>query len=183
MRKWVFVVLCLEISALGLSAAAQEQATLSHAHAGCGPANAQFEVKTDQNHHPLGQSAPDKALVYVVEELRAGCFLCDTTTRIGIDGAWVGANKGNSYFSLSVEPGEHHLCADLQSATISPETTCLASLTAEAGKTYYFRTRLTDRNNSGKGGVDWAVDLEPIDSDEGQFLVAAYGLSTSHPKK
>lgn len=164
---------------------AVNQPTVSHARASCGSGNIQFEVKTekaDKSHHPA-QPAPDKALAYVVENRRAGCFLCDTTTRIGLDGAWVGATRDNSYFSFSVEPGEHHLCADLQFVPSSSETTSLASFTAEAGKTYYFRARLTDQNNSGKGPVDLALDLEPIDSDQGQFLIASYGVSTYRQKK
>ncbi len=168
---------------LGAVAVSQDQATVGHTRTACGPANVQFDVKTDQNHHPVAQPAPDKAVAYVVENLRAGCFLCDTTTRFGLDGAWVGANKGNSYFFFPLEPGEHHLCAEMQSEPSSSETTCLASFTAEAGKIYYFRARLTDRNNSGKGGVDWALDLEPLDGDEGQFLIASYGYSTYHQKK
>jgi hypothetical protein len=167
----------------GVVSVAQEQAIIGHARAGCGSGNVQFEVKTDPSHHPTAQPAPDKALAYVVENLRAGCFLCDTTTKVGLDGAWVGATKDNSYFSFSVEPGEHHLCAELQSVPSGSETISLANVTAEAGKVYYFRARLTDQNNSGKGGVDWAVDLEPINSDEGQLLIASYGVSTYRQKK
>jgi hypothetical protein len=162
---------------------AQDQATIGNARASCGSRNVQFDVKTDKGRHPVAQPAPDKALVLVVENLRAACFLCDTTTRIGLDGAWVGATKDNSYLSFSVEPGEHHLCADLQAVPSDSETTGLASFTVEAGKTYYFRARLTDRNNSGKGGVNWALDLEPIDGDQGQFLIASYGLSTFRQRK
>jgi hypothetical protein len=58
-----------------------------------------------------------------------------------------------------------------------------ASFTAEAGKIYYFRVRLTDQNNSGKGGVNWALDLESIDGDQGQFLIASYGFSTYRQRK
>ena len=168
---------------MGAATFPQDHAPVRRERASCGPANVQFEVKTDPNRHPAPEPAPDKALAYVVENLRAGCFMCDTTTRIGLDGAWVGATKGNSYLSISLEPGEHHLCADLQFTHSDPETTCLASFTAEAGKTYYFRARLTDQNNSGKGAVDWAIDLEPIDVDQGQFLVASYGFSTYRQKK
>lgn len=178
MKNIVAVVLLF-----GATSVAQDQAAIRHARAGCGSRNVQFDVKTDKSHHPMAQPAPDKAQAYVVENLRAGCFLCDTTTRIGLDGAWVGATKGNSYFFFSVEPGEHHLCAGLQSVPSSSETTCLASFTAEAGKIYYFRVRLTDQNNSGKGGVNWALDLEPIDGDQGQFLIASYGFSTYRQRK
>jgi len=157
---------------------AQDQPAVSRARGACGPANVQFEVKTekaDKKNAPT--PAMDKALVYIFESQRAGCFMCDTTVRIGMDGAWAGATKGKSYFSFPVASGEHHFCADLQAAS-SSETTGLLSLNADAGKTYYFRVKLTDQNNSGRGGVDWAVDLEAIDADEGQFLISSYEVSS-----
>jgi len=130
-----------------------------------------------------GGAPEKKPVIFVVENMRAVCLLCDTTTRIGMDGAWMGATSGNSYFSFQADPGEHHLCANLQSAAATTATTSLASFTAEAGKVYYFRVRLTDQNTSGRGGVEWALDLEPIDNDEGQFLVASFELSTFRRKK
>ena len=163
---------------------AQDHPAPSHPRAGCGVGNMQYEVKTekaDKKNSPA--PSPDKALAYVVENQRAACLLCDTITRVGVDGTWIGATKGNSYFSFPLDPGEHHLCADLQAVSSSSETTSLTSFTAEASKTYYFRVRLTDQNNSGRGGVDWAVDLELIDNDEGQFLVSSYEVSSYKQKK
>jgi hypothetical protein len=163
--------------------------------AACGSENIRYEVKNEKREKPAkgdksdgsnpggAEAAPETAEIFVIENLRASCFLCDSTTRIAMDGTWVGATKGNSYFSFPADAGEHHLCAELQSGAVTPETTSLSSFTADGGKTYYFRVRLTDMNNSGKGGVDWSIDLEPIDSDEGQFLVSSYEMSSSHPKK
>ncbi len=162
--------------------APNDQARAAHDRASCGSGSVQFEVKNEKK-HPGVQPAPDKALVYVVENLRAGCFLCDTTTKIGLDGTWIGATKGNSYLSFSLDPGEHHLCANLQSEPSGSDTTSLASFTADAGRTYYFRIRLTDQNNSGKGGVQWALDLDPLDSDQGQFMIESYEASSYHKKK
>lgn len=163
--------------------ASQDQATANHAPAGCGPASVLLDVKTDSARHPTAPSDPDKAVVYVVENQRAGCFMCDTTIKVGLDGGWVAATKGNSYAFFSVEPGDHHLCATLQAHPSGTENTSLAAFTAEAGKVYYFRARLTDRNNSGTGGVFWALDLDPINGDQGQFLIASYAHSTSHQRK
>ncbi len=160
----------------------KDQPTATRPRASCGSASVQFEIKTEKK-RPLAQPAPDKALVYVVENLRAGCFLCDTTTKIGLDGTWMGATKGNSYLSFSLDPGEHHLCAKLQSESSSSETTSLASFIADAGGTYYFRVRLTDQNNSGKGGVQWALDLDPLDRDQGQFMIESYEASSYRKKK
>jgi hypothetical protein len=187
MKNLAVVLFCAGV------AIAQNPASASRFRAACGNSSVQFEVKNEKKERPEkadkadksdnGADADSSARLYVVENLRAGCFLCDTTTRIGLDGNWVGATKGNSYFSVSVEPGEHHLCADLQSVTSSPDSTGLAGFTAEAGKSYYFRAKLTDRNNSGKGGVQWALDLEPIDSDEGPFLVGSFEVSSARPKR
>jgi hypothetical protein len=177
MKKLAVVVL------LGWCAIAQEQGVTARFRGGCGPAKQQYEVKAEQGHHAAAQPTSDKALVYVMESLRSRCFLCDTTTRVGLDGAWVGANKGDSYFSFSVDPGEHHLCAELQSGSSGADGKALNSFTAEVGKTYYFRSKLADRNSSGKGEVEWVVDLESIDGDEGQFLAGSYGLSSFHGKK
>jgi hypothetical protein len=97
--------------------------------------------------------------------------------KIGIDGAWVGADQHNSYFSVSVEPGEHHVCANRQShfARIN-QMAALAHFTAEAGKVYYFRTRtFGDKSQA-------LLDLDPVDSDQGQYLVASYPLSVAHAK-
>jgi len=52
---------------------------------------------------------------------------------MAMDGAWVRANHGNSYFALSVEPGEHHVCVTLQSSLVAQRVE-LAHFTAEAEK-------------------------------------------------
>jgi hypothetical protein len=98
--------------------------------------------------------------------------------RIASDGAWVGANHHNSYFSFAVDPGEHHLCANWQSriARLS-QIVGLVHFTAEVGKVYYFRTRVL-----GAIATNF-FDFELIDSDQGRLFVASIPLSISHPKK
>jgi hypothetical protein len=49
----------------------------------------------------------------------------------------------------------------------------LAHVIAEADKVYYFRIRFVAQ------GI---IDLEPIESDEGAYLIESYPLSISHPK-
>src|ERR1019366_1867895 len=57
-----------------------------------------------------------KALVYVIQDIGSiNCIGGCITTKIALDGAWVGANHHNSYFSFAVDPGERHLCANWQS--------------------------------------------------------------------
>lgn len=154
---------------------AQDPAAAARAAAGCGPSEIKFDVKTDDKQHPTAQPEACKALVYVFEDIASG-----PTLKVGLDGAWVGANDGRSYFFFQVEPGEHCLCTNWQSMLKSLSGAGMAiSLTAEAGKVYYFRTTINEPRN--KEGV--AVKMRPIDSAEAQFLIAVSAYSTSRAKK
>ena len=174
--KTVLVVFLLSASAFAqdLSVAAAEFA--------CGPSNVQFVTKTNHE-HPLVQPDPGKALVYVVEDPKFK-VVNDVTTRVGVDGAWVGANRGNSYFSFPVEPGKHHLCTDWISGFLpNGRLVSLSSFTAESGKIYYFRVRVSASPTSGKAGDGASIDLGLVNEDEGKLLVASSGLSLSQQKK
>ncbi len=103
------------------------------------------------------------------------------TMRVGLDGAWIGANKGKSYFFFSVDPGDHQVCTNWQSGTFKKTAKRIGSaitLKAEAGKVYYLRTQVYERSEQ-----DRNVKLEPVESAEGQFLISASSFSTYHPKK
>jgi len=158
-----------------MSASAGDKSAVDKALAACGPDDFQFDVKTDKHRHPVAQQPEsDKATVYVIEDQGPECVFCAATIRLGMDGAWVGANHGRSYFFFTVQAGEHHLCADWQRLPPVDKVVSLAHFTAEAGKTYYFSTRLT----SGYAGSGYLLDLRTIDSDEAQFLIASYAFST-----
>ena len=58
----------------------------------------------------------------------------------------------------------------------------LAGFFAEAGKTYFFRVQTHGEFDSAEPET-WSIDLQPIDADEGKYLVASYPLSISHLKK
>jgi hypothetical protein len=92
MRKYLLVVSLL------VPIAGQGQPTDPRTAAGCGPATASFEVKTDKNHHPVAQPEHGKALVYVIEDVKNPNAMTfrQVTTRVGLDGNWVGANHGQS---------------------------------------------------------------------------------------
>lgn len=155
---------------------AQGQAT-TLAAAGCGPNEVQFDVKTDKNRHPGAQPESGRALVYV---FNAGSSAGRVTTRIGLDGAWVGANHGESYFFFPVDPGDHRLCTNWQSSFKRlSKVGSAANLKAEAGKVYYFRTKIYFEEKSNQP----TVKLELVDDAEGQFLIASSAFSTFHPKK
>jgi|SRR5579872_428516 len=161
-----------------VSAAAQDQVAVKDAQSACGAANVKYDAHQDASQHPAPLPDPDKALIYVVQEIGelkcSGCAL----TRVGMDGAWVGANQGSSYFFFSTEPGDHHVCLNWQSLLAGRSRAyAFANFTAEAGKTYYFRARIL------QGHYNYSFDLDPINSDEGKYLVAASLFSDSHPKK
>jgi hypothetical protein len=98
--------------------------------------------------------------------------------RVAVDGAWVGANQANSYFFLTLEPGEHHLCARWQSKFARAQIMSLNTLNAEAGKTYYFRIQIT----GGDHGV-FSFDLLKANVDEARLLIERSPYSISQPKK
>jgi len=170
MRSALFVML--------LTASAFGQQESSAPAAACGPKTTSFDVKLDESQHTLAQPEPGKALVYFVQDIgEVNCFDSCLTTKIGLDGAWVGANQHNAYFSMSVEPGEHHVCANPQSHVgWIRRQVALANFTAEVGKVYYFRTR------GFFGGNQLLFDLDPVDSDQAKYLISSYPLSVSHPK-
>jgi len=161
---------------------AQDQAAHALATAGCGPNKVEFEVKRDKNLHLKGQVEPGKALAYVfVDETRDTDmhYFGSATVRLGIDGAWVGATQHQSYFFFPVEPGGHRMCAGWQSkfARIEKVRTA-ASFSVQAGEVYYFRVVSEMRRKR-----ESAIKIEPLDSAEGELLIANFGLSTSKTKK
>jgi hypothetical protein len=179
----LFVAACM----FTLAASAQDLSVAS-AQAACGPATTQFNIKAN-NQAPtsIEEPQPGKALVYVVEDQKFKAVR-DATTRVGVDGAWVGANRGNSYLFFSVEPGEHHLCTDWISEWLTGgRLVSLSGFTAEAGKIYFFRARTTGGPSSLGGyrqSPDWSsLDLDRVNSDEAKLLIASSALSVSHPKK
>jgi hypothetical protein len=144
--------------------------------AACGPEKIKFNVKLDAIPTPETPLEAGKARIYFIHDAGTDSMFAYPTTKLGMDGAWVGANHGNSYFSAIIEPGEHHLCSSLQSSLVDDRAE-FAHFTAEAGKTYYYRTRLIMSR-----AVE-LLELEQIDSDQGKYLIASYPLSVSTPKK
>jgi len=116
------------------------------------------------------------------EQNQGFCIGCKVTTRVGVDGAWVGANLGNSYFAYSVQPGEHHLCVDWQSNLGRlKQKVGLASLTAEAGRAYYYEIKV--RIKQYETTVEKNLDLEPLNGDEGRYLTKITPLASATAKK
>jgi hypothetical protein len=170
------IVAGIFLAVFASSLLAQDSAPTASVRGGCGPSEAYFDVKTNNKQHPVAPADAGKALVYVFEDMEHG-----PTMRVGLDGAWVGANKGKSYFFFSVPPGDHQVCTNWQSGTFKETSKRIGSaitLKAEAGKVYYLRTQVYERSEQ-----DRNVKLEPVETAEGQFLISASAFSTHHPKK
>jgi hypothetical protein len=156
---------------------AQKRASVIQA--ACGPSKVKYDTqKTEQQ--PISEPKADSALIYVFSQLDYGGLPvgCQVVTRIGVDGRWVGANCGSSYVTAVIPAGEHHLCADWQSAVFlsSRPYPALDSFTAEPGKIYYFRAKVVYIK-----GVT-TIDLGPLNADEGRLLIASSAASISKPK-
>ena len=146
----------------------------------CGPKDVRFDVKLDKSGHAPAQAEPGKARVYFIQDIgfvHISYIGKQSETRFSIDGTWAGATLGNSYFSVPVEPGEHHVCANPQVGFRLGRQVELAHFTAEAGKTYYFRKRLITTQE------EVYMYLEPLDSDEGEYLIRTLPMSVSSMKK
>ena len=91
----------------------------------------------------------------------------------------MGAVNGGRDFFVPIDPGEHHVCAMLQSFThemIGGPRVSVHSLKAEPGGTYYFRTRMVGISTG------FVLQLDQLDPDEGRWFIAWSKFSTSHPK-
>ena len=107
----------------------------------CGNEKVSFEIELQKNPPAPAAPEPGKSQIFFIEKSQKppaiGCFSagvsCNDVTRFGVDGAWVGATKGNSYLTISLEPGVHHLCA-VVGKEIKAEP-----VTVEADHAYYFQ--------------------------------------------
>lgn len=163
----------LGIVFLSASLAFAAQARATTLPDACGDDKIKFDVKTEANQPAPAPPAAGKAQVILIEDnnqIVNGFTFSHATVRYGLDGAWVGANNGSSYFALSVDPGVHHLCANWQGHKHDVHAT---SFTAESGKTYYFAANVTVES---KEVITFG--LAQLNDDEGKYRVKALKLST-----
>jgi hypothetical protein len=138
----------------------------------CGPKEPSFNVQLVRKQPPAAPE-PGKALVYFIQKATGGYF----TTRVGLDGAWVGVIQHDSYIVVSVAPGEHHACAaSLNRKHLEAE---LVHFTAEAGKTYYYLVYGIEPNTEYAFS---AMEFFSPDSDEALALIASDPQSIATPK-
>lgn len=170
------------LAVLLFATVAFSQDEAARAAAGCGPSGTKFDVQVDKKQHPVVPPEADKAIVYIFQDAKRDSdarYIGNTTTRVGLDGVWVGANHGKSYLFVLVNPGDHHLCVAQQAMLkTSSKLGSGLSLTAEAGKVYYFRAEVQEKSEAGPG-----VQLEAIDSAQGQSLITNSALSISEVRE
>jgi len=155
----------------------------------CGDDKVQFDVKTAKNQPAPAAPAEGKAQIVFIEAMdkNLACWSCGTpTSRFGIDGAWVGATKGNSYFAVDVAPGVHHLCTDWQSTF--RRIVGMADFVAEVGRTYYFEAKVKIKEHSYGTGPDSSSEVDRdlsfmrVSDDEGRYGVKLGTLAVSKAK-
>jgi hypothetical protein len=142
---------------------------------GCGRNSVKFEVKTARVGPPTLTPEPGKALVVFIETFdEPGTKWFPITTRFGMDDRWMGANKNNSYFTISVMPGEHRICSTRQGWG-SGDFADSSPLSAEAGKVYFFEAKVHTYRN--EGDRERAFHFKQITDDQGRSRVDASELS------
>ena len=98
----------------------------------CGDDKVKFDVKTEAGQPLPAGPVEGKAEIVFIENQMITPFHYEPV-RFGMDGAWAGASKGDSYFVLTVASGVHHLCASWQSDLEQlKKNVKLTSFTAEA---------------------------------------------------
>lgn len=154
----------------------------------CGKDKFSFDIRLEKS--PPAPAGPEngKGQVFFIEKSEKppaiiGCLSCSTDTKFGVDGAWVGATKNNSYFVLSLDPGVHHMCA-VRGKDVDAEP-----LTVEAGKSYYYQVEYKAEGTQ-YGTADHPnyqvkknVSFSMLNEDEGKYRVKASALSVASPKK
>jgi hypothetical protein len=145
----------------------------------CGDKDVNFEVKTEKNQPAPAPPEQGKAqIIFIQRENQMVAPFHNATVRFGMDGAWVGADNGNSYFALTVDPGVHHLCANWQSAWKSLKKNIdLTSFTAAPGQFYYYAAQVTVNSRDSV-----SFGLSQLNADEGKYRVENSKLSTSKPR-
>jgi hypothetical protein len=155
--------------------------------ASCGDAKTVIDVSTHKHGPATEEPEAGKARVVFIET--ADKHAQPVTTRVAMDGTWVGANQGNSYFESTIDPGEHHVCVDWQlNRRFIKDDAGFDVLKAEPGKVYYFLVKVgwtpsVTMIRSGQPDGEMSLDLSPVNEDEGQYLVLNSKFSTATIKK
>ena len=175
------LVLCSALLLFSLNAFSQDLLSTKAAQQACGQASAEYDKSgMIKDHGPLPGPEPDKALVYLFQMYALHSSPCiggrGAIVRFGIDGRWKGATFGNSFLYTSLEPGDHHVCANWQTrGSTTPQLVALRSLRVEPGRTYYYGVRIVEA--SAQLLDTFGMELVPLDEDEAKMLLESYPLS------
>lgn len=178
----------LGILLLSISLPAAAQNAQGPLPAACGP-----DLPAKQHIVPSAstsslQPAPGKALIVFVQTMEtAGSVPLNAQVRVGMDGRWIGVTRGQSSLAVNVAPGLRHLCVDWPSKWgPDPSLTYANSVTAEAGKVYYFHIGVAWRKfNDGVHTMmaepyqEQSVTLMPVNQDEAAYLLRFAPLPAS----
>jgi len=154
----------------------------------CGDPNTKFDVTTQKSTAALPAPDTGKALIVFLEPNEEACLGC-YTQRFAMDGQWVGATKKHSYFSLQVEPGQHHFC----STGVMRNTIAIRSFEVKTGGTYFLQARwipnrpgagsayggpMTEEEHDsqvvpgGKSALLYGMSL--LDEEKGRYIIKSY---------
>jgi Protein of unknown function (DUF2846) len=130
----------------------------------CGPKEKEVNYKagTDKSPHPAPDQPADKALIYVIRPSMMGNKI---QSKLAVDGDWKGTNRGDNYFSFTLDPGEHYFCS-------AAENRSVLKLDVAAGKTYYLQQHVH------MGVMKARTELETMSEEEGKHKLADAHLST-----
>jgi hypothetical protein len=177
------------IASLFLLATFTGRASAADLPPSCGDEKIKFDVKTQKGAPPPAGPDAGKAQLVFVETMDKGdkyhhCLGCDATTRVAVDGAWIGADHGDSYFAFPVDPGAHSVCVNWQSIS-SGESRQFGTLdvNAEVGGVYYFQIAVVVHEDSHPQWSVYNMMLAPIPPDSGSALVEKSALSSWVQKK
>lgn len=171
MKEITKTLILLSLVLAGCGAWASELSTA------CGDDAVQYTVSTKAK-APLPATNAEHARLVFIESVRELCGDCtDVIARTAVDGSWVGANAGNSYFISEVAPGAHQVCADWQRPVISRRGTL--AFKAEAGRTYYFLVNISksSKNLEAVGPANERFTIQQIAEPKARELLAEREVS------
>jgi hypothetical protein len=156
------------------------------AQAACGPLQEQPPIPAPDVTLPA-QIPPGMARVYIITYALGSTFSHTPSTRIGMDGQWIGQSRPYKYLTVDVPPGVHHFCALMPPHGSVPFSILLMMnmhggnqvalnwIDAQAGQTYYLLSRTS--------GANIYASLDRVAANEaGMFLEARpYGASGTSP--
>src|ERR1035441_606863 len=143
----------------------------------CGDPKTKFDVTTHKSTTALPAPDAGKGLIVFIQPARQlSCIGC-SAQRYAMDGQWVGATQKDSYFTLQVDPGQHHFCST------GPIVNGIAirSFEVKAGATYFLQARLITSGPltqeeldsqvipAGKKAFHYGMSL--LDEEKGRYLI------------